>query len=54
MKNYPSYTEFLKTIDTVTDGKIDFQIGLGVKLLNCNIYSWLSIQYKKSKSRPKL
>lgn len=39
MKNYPSYTEYLKTTDTVTDGKIDFQIGLGVKLLNYNGYS---------------
>ena len=44
MKKCPSYTEFLKTLNTITDGKIDFQIGLGVKLLKCSGYSWLSTQ----------
>jgi hypothetical protein len=44
MKKYYSYTKFLKTIDTITDGKTDFQIGLGVHLLNCNGYSWLPTQ----------
>jgi len=44
MKKYPSYNEFLKTTDTITDGKMDFQIGVGIDLLNYNGYSWLSTQ----------
>jgi hypothetical protein len=51
MKKYPSYTEFLKTPDTITDGMIDFQTGFGVHLLNCNGYPWLSTQLKKPKSK---
>lgn len=54
MKKYPSYTEFLKTLDTITDGKIRLSDGFQRTLTELQWLFMTVNTVKKSKTKLKI